>query len=615
MSATLFISLGTSPAIVPESFFLPGVTFQAVHVLTTEKPDVCLVQQFFQTHATNTRYTISRVKDFTDFTSETDHFRFEEVLYRWILHYQVPLEHRYICLSGGFKTMSAAMQKAAAVLGAAEVFHVLADNCCQTPDGKTRPPSTLEEILSARDQGHLHFIRLGPESGWPQFQKISPDPFPLLIEPAENAILRISAPDHGFRDHLRQIVERSHNVAGAWDKLPSLPFPQLATLSAAQLNWLEQPLDSKNDRDWVHRLPKIELHCHLGGFASQGELLDQVRAAASQPKQLPEPKPLSPPPGWPLPDQPIGLEAYMQLGNNTGSALLRDPGCLRKHCQLLYQTLVDDHVLYAEIRCSPNNYTSEDRSAWDVLSNIRSHFQACMDASAKGSGSTPACHINLLIIATRKHSGDRSDISRHLALAIAAADHWRDPATCRVVGVDLAGFEHKDTRAALFATDFEAVHRVGLAVTVHAGENDDAEGIWQAVFKLNARRLGHALHLTQAPDLLRAVADRSISVEMCPYANYQIKGFPLDPANSSPSNYPLLHYLRAGIPVTVNTDNLGISAATLSDNLLLAARLCPGLSRLDVLHLQRHALDAAFVSPQHKKQLTDQLSSQLIAHP
>ncbi len=160
------------------------------------------------------------------------------------------------------------------------------------------------------------------------------------------------------------------------------------------------------------------------------------------------------------------------------------------------------------------------------------------------------------------------------------------------------------------------MHRVGLALTVHAGENDDAEGIWQAVFKLNARRLGHALHLGQSPDLLRAVADRGIALEMCPYANFQIKGYPLDAAvaTASPTGrYPLLGYLRAGLRVSVNTDNIGISAASLTDNLLLAARLCPGLTRLDVLRLQRHALDAAFVSPAFRTVLLGRFAAQLSA--
>ena len=33
---------------------------------------------------------------------------------------------------------------------------------------------------------------------------------------------------------------------------------------------------------WVARLPKVELHSHLGGFATSGESLEQVRAAALQ---------------------------------------------------------------------------------------------------------------------------------------------------------------------------------------------------------------------------------------------------------------------------------------------------------------------------------------------
>jgi adenosine deaminase len=210
----------------------------------------------------------------------------------------------------------------------------------------------------------------------------------------------------------------------------------------------------------------------------------------------------------------------------------------------------------------------------------------------------------LIVIATRKDGGDRSDISRHLALAITAADQWKEG--CRVVGVDLAGWERPETRAALFATDFEPVHRVGLAVTVHAGENDDAEGIWQAVFKLNARRLGHALHLAEASDLLREVAARGIGIEMCPFANVQIKGFATGPAAGVTGRfpaYPLRTYLDAGVRVTVNTDNIGISDASLTDNLLLAAKLCPALTRMDMLRLLAHALQVAFISPADRERV------------
>ena len=90
---------------------------------------------------------------------------------------------------------------------------------------------------------------------------------------------------------------------------------------------------------------------------------------------------------------------------------------------------------------------------------------------------------------------------------------------------------------------------------------------------------------------------------MCPYANLQIKGFLLDAEEVDKNTYPLLAYLNAGIPVTVNTDNIGISAASLTENFLLLSRLCPGVTRLQILQLLRNALDPSFLSSSEKSSL------------
>jgi adenosine deaminase len=579
-----------------------------MHVLTTASeridPGITEIRRYFAQRFPNIRLTVTRVDGFDDLRSEEDHYRFEEVLYRWILETAPDPTARYVCLAGGYKTIAAAMQKAAAVLGAAEVFHVLADLA-------TNIAELVDKAVAA---GQIRYVRLGSESGWPQLRSSAATDYPLDIVSLNGNVRSVRTSGHRFRDHLHEIVERSHRIAGAWERLTELPFVELATWSEADLTWLSRPLHAETDAAWVRALPKIELHCHLGGFGTHGPDLALVRAAAEDRAVLPPVEDHTPPAAWPRPAQACSLTSYLRLGDNNGSRLLRDPGCLRRQCELLYQRLVEDHVVYAEIRCSPNNYAdpSRGRSALDVLRDIRETFQRSMAASReltrRNPAAPPACHVNLIVIATRKQSGGRSDISRHLALAITGADQWTDPDTCRVVGVDLAGFESPDMRAALFQIDFEPVHRVGLAVTVHAGENDDAEGIWQAVFKLNTRRLGHALHLGDAPDLLRAVADRGIAVEMCPFSNLQIRGFA--PVQGG-DRYPLLDYLRQGLRVTANTDNLGISGASLSENLLLLADLCPGLNRLDVLRLERHALDAAFLPAQQRLKLLATLTAAL----
>ncbi len=603
----LLCSLGTSWAVVPEAFHLlpPGADgFSAVHVITSDtditRQSTAKVRAYFAARHVGVDLTIAHVDRFTDLRSDGDHFRFEEALFRWILARASDPAGRHICLAGGFKTMSAAMQRAAGFFGAAEVFHVLADPKINTP----------ELVDTAIATGDIAYVRLGTEPGWPALRELQTRDFPLIDEPGD----RIRAEGSDLGNRVLNLLDEQRHLAANFTGISALPFPVLTLRSPARLDWLRRRLqpDAADHRAWLARLPKIELHCHLGGFATHGTELAAVRAAATNPESLPSLRDCTPPSGWPLPPRPYELLDYMRLGDNNGRRLLRDPGCLRKQCELLYEHLLGQNVIYAEIRCSPNNYVDEEygRSPLVVLRDIRDAFQDCMNQHRANDG-FPSCHVNLLIIATRKDGGDRSDIARHLALAITAADEWRDPTTCRVVGVDLAGFEHRDTRAALFAIDFEPVHRVGLAVTVHAGENDDVEGIWQAVFKLNARRLGHALHLGQSPDLLRAVADRRIAVEMCPHANLQIKGFPLSPSPDSPQTYPLLRYLRSGIPVTVNTDNIGISAASLTDNLILAARLCPEITPLDMLQLQRNGLDTAFAPPDLRFALSKQLAARL----
>jgi len=617
----LLCSLGTSWAVVPEAFHrlscldgeLPG--FAQVHVLTSEEVEIvseCIpkIRSYFDHRFPKVPLTFTCVAGFSTLRSEADQFAFEEVLYRWMIDVAPNPGSRWVCLAGGFKTMSAAMQKAATLLGAADIFHVLAD------------PGINTDILvdQALQKGSVRFVNLGPESGWPQFRRITASNYPLEIV-KQDGVIRWVRPgnraDHCFLGHVQEVTERMHGIARSWNELTDLPFTDLAMWPEADLNWLRQPLDPTSDVAWVRSIPKVELHCHLGGFATHGVDLEAVRAKARHPERLPPVLARELPRGWPRPPQACGLKAYLPLGDNNGSKLLRDPGCLEWQCRLLYQRLVEDGVRYAEIRCSPNNYAEPggSRSSWDVLREIQATFQDCMEEASKRTSGTDGacggCHVNLIIIATRKEADkDRSHISRHLALAITAADQWRGDEQCRVVGVDLAGFESERTRAELFQIDFEPVHRVGLAVTVHAGENDDAEGIWQAVYKLHARRLGHALHLSQAEDLERVVADRRIGVEMCPYANMQIKGF--SPVNGTDaSDYPLLRYLRGGICVTANTDNLGISAATLSDNLLLLADLCPGITRIELLRLQRNALECAFLSNEDRMSRVAQLGRAL----
>jgi adenosine deaminase len=591
----LLCTLGSSWAVVPEAFLLGNgsATYDRVWVLTSSGTSASVEQchAWFVQYHPQVALTILAVEDLPDLATAEDHHRFEEALYRCYFSLLADASHEeiHVCLAGGFKTMSAAAQEAAGLLGCAKLFHIT------SPLGVRI--GTHEEILAAIADGSIRLIDLGSRSGWPTMRELAAE-----VSPIPSTSGPIAIEETTLRDAIQNRLEAANRLSASEKDLATLPFPQIARWAPGERDWLNEPLDPFADEAWLLALPKVELHCHLGGFATHGELLDQVRAAASDPAKLPVVEELSQPAGWPatvLPHEPKQrLSAYMKMGDNNGSKLLRDPGCLAEHCRLLFQHLVSQNIVYAEIRCSPANYASEGRSPWTVLTESKSTFDACM-------ANQPGCHVNLIIIATRKDQGDyRTDIARHLSLAVTAAEHWVNDPGCRIVGVDLAGYEDTSTRAHYFREDFTAAHRIGLGITIHAGENDDAEGIWSAILDINTRRLGHALHLADSPTLLKTVAARRIGIEMCPYANLQIKGFPLDATvRENPQAYPLLAYLQAGIPVTVNTDNIGISAASLTENLLLLPRLCLGITRLHILELLRNSIDEAFLTAPEKNRL------------
>ncbi len=116
------------------------------------------------------------------------------------------------------------------------------------------------------------------------------------------------------------------------------------------------------------------------------------------------------------------------------------------------------------------------------------------------------------------------------------------------VGIDLAGHE-LGFPCRLFEKSFKKVVARGGNITIHAGEAAGPESVWEAIELLGASRIGHGLTSIQDPVLVQYLADHRICLELCPTSNYITKTVP------SLEQHPLPRFLRAGIPVSVNTDD------------------------------------------------------------
>jgi adenosine deaminase len=143
-----------------------------------------------------------------------------------------------------------------------------------------------------------------------------------------------------------------------------------------------------------------------------------------------------------------------------------------------------------------------------------------------------------------------------------------------------------------------------LPVTVHAGEAAGPDNIYAAVMKLGASRVGHGVRLQEDPASRELIRRRRIPLEMCPVSNLQTK------AVADWGAYPIRDYFESGIPITVNTDNPGVSGTSLCREYGILAEQFR-FTRCELAHLVMNAADAAFLNAPDKAELKEELVREL----
>ncbi len=129
------------------------------------------------------------------------------------------------------------------------------------------------------------------------------------------------------------------------------------------------------------------------------------------------------------------------------------------------------------------------------------------------------------------------------------------------VGLDLAdnevGFDSKK-----FAPLFQRAKRAGLHITVHSGEADvpgSPEFVRDAIEVLGAERIGHGVQIYQSPSMIEFVKSRRIPLELCPTSNW------LTNAVTALRKHPFQILMKAGVPVTINSDDPGVFGIDLTN--------------------------------------------------
>lgn len=189
----------------------------------------------------------------------------------------------------------------------------------------------------------------------------------------------------------------------------------------------------------------------------------------------------------------------------------------------------------------------------------------------------------------------------------------------RAKSVGVVAFGMGGDELSVPAEDFRGVYDYvaaqGLRRLVHAGEIGGPREIRDAVEVLGADRIGHGIAAVHDPALLEFLADRRIPLEVCPTSNLCTGALArqLGRAQASLEDHPLPRLFRAGVPVTLASDDPAMFHTGLLREYECALRA--GLSISDLVHIARAGFEHAFLPEAEKAALLETFQSETARLP
>jgi len=187
---------------------------------------------------------------------------------------------------------------------------------------------------------------------------------------------------------------------------------------------------------------------------------------------------------------------------------------------------------------------------------------------------------------------DRTFTPELNAIVVEKAIRW---APRGVVGIDIAGPRPDGGRYDYLqvAPMVEEARAAGLGVTIHVGEEGGDVGraeIGEVVEALRPDRIGHGILAAGDPELMRAIAEAGIVLELCPTSNLLTKALPDEDALRE----TLRRFVEHGVGFTIATDGPEMMRTHLRDELELLRRI-GALDEDELEEANRRAHDASFL--------------------
>jgi len=244
----------------------------------------------------------------------------------------------------------------------------------------------------------------------------------------------------------------------------------------------------------------------------------------------------------------------------------------------LFDQLVNDNVIYAEIRFAPLLHLKKGLSSKNVVEIVSNKTKIESEKSG--------IEVGLILCTLRHFSVDQSLQTVKLV---------KDFSNKNVVGFDIAADE------AGFPIDnhiksFQFARDNNIFCTAHAGEALGADSVTNTLKYLKPNRIGHGVRCIEDNSLIEKIKKENIHLEICITSNMVTKVF------NDLKDHPVDFLLNKGISLSINTDGRTISDTTLNKEYVLLNKEFNWLKN-KFLEVNINAMKASFSSNEVKNKI------------
>ena len=327
--------------------------------------------------------------------------------------------------------------------------------------------------------------------------------------------------------------------------------------------------------NFINNLPKAELHLHIEGTFEPALMFEiakrnQIKIPYKSIEEIEKAYQFN------------CLQDFLDIYYQGAGVLIKEQDFYDLTYSYLEKCAVQN-VRHTEIMFDPQTHTDRGIAFETVINGIS---KACKDAEIKLSVTS------LLIMSYLRHLSE-DDAFKTLKQSLP----FKDKITA--VGLDSS---EKGNPPSKFKNVFEASVKAGYTPLAHAGEEGNADYVWEAIDILKIKRIDHGNNALQDTKLIQEIIKRDMALTVCPLSNTALQ------VVADLKDHPLKEMMRLGLKVTINSDDPAYFGGQVNKNYIELLKAL-NLSKQDLYELAKNSFQYALLDDKTKQKYLNELET------